>query len=85
MQQMVNLLPPYYLLTHIIITSCISFIDRVDSLEERQKNFFANCTKNKFKSSENEEYEGIRKEYQKVSLNIVTCNQSVEGPLSNVS
>ena len=50
------------------ITSCSLFIDRVDSLEERQKNFFSNCAKNKLKGSEKEEYEGIRKEYQKVIL-----------------
>ena len=56
------------------IICCISFIDRVDSLEERQKNFFANCAKNKLKGSEKEEYEGIRKEYQKVRLNSVTSN-----------
>ena len=41
-------------------------LDRVDSLEERQKNFFSNCAKNKLKGSEKEEYESIRKEYQKV-------------------
>ena len=40
----------------------------MDSLEERQKTFFANCAKNKTKGSEREEYEGIRKEYQKVNF-----------------
>lgn len=44
----------------------LSVQNRVDSLEERQKTFFANCAKNKTKGSEREEYEGIRKEYQKV-------------------
>jgi len=44
----------------------LSVQNRVDSLEERQKNFFSNCAKNKLKGSEKEEYESIRKEYQKV-------------------
>ena len=38
----------------------------MDSLEDRQKSFFANCSKNKLKGSEKDEYESIRKEYQKV-------------------
>ena len=41
-------------------------VDRVDSLEDRQKTFFTNCSKNKLKGSEKDEYESIRKEYQKV-------------------
>ena len=41
-------------------------VDRVDSLEDRQKTFFSNCAKNKLKGSEKDEYESIRKEYQKV-------------------
>lgn len=44
----------------------LSVQNRVDSLEERQKNFFSNCAKNKLKGSEKEDYESIRKEYQKV-------------------
>ena len=43
-------------------------IDRVDSLEDRQKGFFANCAKNKLKGPEREEYESIRKEYHKVNF-----------------
>ena len=39
----------------------------MDSLEDRQKSFFANCSKNKLKGSEKDEYESIRKEYQKVT------------------
>ena len=49
-----------------IFYSFDAIIDRVDSLEERQKNFFSNCAKNKSKGSEKEDYDSIRKEYQKV-------------------
>ena len=48
-----------------------NFLDRVDSLEDRQKSFFANCSKNKLKGSEKDEYESIRKEYQKVEYFLV--------------
>ena len=50
-------------------------VDRVDSLEDRQKTFFSNCAKNKLKGSEKDEYESIRKEYQKVKSFI--CSKKI--------
>ena len=44
----------------------------MDSLEDRQKTFFANCSKNKLKGSEKDEYESIRKEYQKVNVFVIS-------------
>ena len=48
--------------THFNITS-----DSVDTLEERQKVFFANCRKMKGPERD-EEYEKIKKEYNKVIM-----------------
>ena len=55
-------------------------VDRVDSLEDRQKTFFANCSKNKLKGSEKDEYESIRKEYQKVNA---FCHFSLKWSIHN--
>ncbi len=40
--------------------------DRIDSLSDRQKTFFANCQRKLKAADREDEYEKIRAEYQKV-------------------
>ena len=44
----------------------VLFLDRVDSLAERQKTFFTNCNKKLKAADRDEEFEKIKVEYKKV-------------------
>lgn len=54
-----------FVLLRAIIVLTVRILDRVDSLEQRQKTFFSNCKKLKV-ADRDEEYQKIRKEYDKV-------------------
>merc|ERR1712121_255371 len=53
----------------------LSVQNRVDSLSERQKTFFANCSRKLKASEREEEFEKIREEYKKV---VEDANEKVQ-------